>query len=76
MGTCRKKKFRRKIEAKLALAFKGNNPNRREIRYYWHEECHAYHLTSQEKHSRKADSKDAGKRDNSMAARDNSKESH
>jgi hypothetical protein len=49
MGACKKKRFRRKIDAKIALAFRGKSPKRREVRYYWHAECKAYHLTSQER---------------------------
>lgn len=64
MGTCAKKKFRRKIDVKLILAFKSDRRN--ECRYYWCPECKAYHLTSQPrrgKSSRKADS------ENDMQAR-------
>lgn len=67
MGACGKKKFRRKIDVKLILAFKSDH--RRERRYYWCHLCKAYHLTSQEK-------RNAGKRDDSVAARDRREESH
>lgn len=62
MGTCRKKRFKRKIDVKMILAFKSDR--RGERRYYWHSECKAYHLTSQER-------RDAGTGNNRVEPRDN-----
>jgi len=67
MGACGKKKFKRKIDVKLILAFKPDRRNER--RYYWCKLCKAYHLTSQEK-------RNARSRNDSLAAREATKEDH
>lgn len=44
---CKKKKYKDKLSVMIALAncqSKGNS-KRMETRYYWCEECKAYHLT-------------------------------
>jgi hypothetical protein len=51
MGTCTKKRFRRAIDVKIILAFKGERRN--EVRYYWCAECGAYHLTSKPKRDKR-----------------------
>lgn len=44
---CKKKKYRDELSVMIALAdcHSSRNPKRMETRYYWCEECNAYHLT-------------------------------
>ena len=51
--SCKKKQYRDKISAMIALSkckWLGNyKPHRMEYRIYWCKECNCYHLTKQKK---------------------------